>query len=41
MPDEFARGTLRLSVGPHSSSDEIDRASDIIIAEAKKQLGRK
>ena len=41
VPDEFARGTLRLSVGPHSSSDEIDRASDIIIAEAKKQLGRK
>ena len=38
VPGEFARGTLRLSVGPGTSIEEIDRASEIIAAEAKKQL---
>ena len=38
VPDEFARGTLRLSVGPGTSLEDIDRASGIIVAEARKQL---
>lgn len=38
VPDEFARGTLRLSVGPGTSIEDVDRASEIIVAEAKKQL---
>ena len=38
VPDEFARGTLRLSVGPSTTEEEVDEASDIIVAEAKIQM---
>ena len=41
VPDEFARGTLRLSVGPGTTLEEVDAASDIIIAEAKRQIAGK
>jgi cysteine sulfinate desulfinase/cysteine desulfurase-like protein len=37
VPMEFALGTLRLSVGRHSTPAEIDTAADLIVAEAKKQ----
>ena len=35
---EYAIGTLRLSVGPDTTVDEIDGAASIIAAEARKQL---
>ena len=38
VPDEFARGTLRLSVGPSTTVEDVDRASEIIVTEAKKQM---
>uniref|UniRef100_A0A7S3Q6W6 Aminotransferase class V domain-containing protein n=1 Tax=Chaetoceros debilis TaxID=122233 RepID=A0A7S3Q6W6_9STRA len=38
IPIEYARGTLRLSVGPDTTEAEIDQAGDIIISEAKGQL---
>jgi len=38
VPTEFAMGTLRLSVGPTTTSDDIDRAAAIIAKEAKQQL---
>ena len=38
VPDEFARGTLRLSVGPSTTEEEVDKASEIIVAEAKMQF---
>lgn len=38
VPTEFAAGTLRLSVGPNTTAEEIDRAAEIIAREAKKQL---
>ena len=38
VPIDFARGTLRLSVGPDTTEAEIDQAGDIIISEAKEQL---
>ena len=43
VPMDFARGTLRLSVGPRSTAEEVDTAADIIIEAAKRQLeqGRK
>lgn len=37
VPMEFARGTLRLSVGPKTTVDEIDRAAAIIADAAKRQ----
>jgi cysteine desulfurase len=30
VPEEFARGTLRLSVGPKTTAQEIEQASEII-----------
>lgn len=40
VPMEYARGTLRLSLGPTTSKEDIDKASKIIIDEAKRQLYR-
>ena len=41
VPLEYARGTLRLSVGPSTTEEDIDEASNIIIEEVKAQLGIK
>lgn len=41
VPMEYARGTLRLSLGPTTSKEAIDKASEIIINEAKRQLDMK
>jgi len=38
VPMNYAKGTLRLSVGPSTTIDEVDRAADIIIGEIKRQL---
>lgn len=38
VPPEYARGTLRLSVGPSTRLDEVDKAAKIIIDEIKRQL---
>jgi cysteine desulfurase len=38
VPMEFAAGTLRLSVGPSTTKEDIDQAADIICQEAKRQL---
>lgn len=38
VPMEYARGTLRLSVGPSTTIDEVDKAAEIIIEEIKRQL---
>ena len=38
VPPEFAIGTLRLSVGPTTSIEDVDLAADIIVAEAERQL---
>ena len=38
VPMEYARGTLRLSVGPGTTLDDIDKAAQIIIDEIKRQL---
>jgi cysteine desulfurase len=37
VPEEFALGTLRLSVGRHTTPAEIDLAASLILAEAKQQ----
>ena len=39
VPSEFAVGTLRLSVGPDTTSEEVDHAASIIVKEARRQLG--
>lgn len=39
VPPEFAIGTLRLSVGPDTTKEEVDRAAFIIVEEARRQLG--
>jgi cysteine desulfurase len=41
VPLEFARGTLRLSVGPKTTTEEVDRAAVIIADAAKRQLESK
>ena len=41
VPEEFARGTLRLSVGPDTRQDDVDEASRIIINEVERQLKKK
>ena len=41
VPPELARGTLRLSVGPHSTIEEMDQAVDIIVEQVHEQLGTK
>lgn len=38
VPLEFALGTLRLSVGRHTTSEEVDQAATYIIAAAQRQL---
>lgn len=38
IPLEYARGTLRLSVGPTTTEEEVDVASAIIVEEVKNQL---
>jgi cysteine desulfurase len=38
VPEEYARGTLRLSVGPSNTAEEIDRASKIIAKQVKLEL---
>ena len=38
VPDDYARGTLRLTVGPSTTHEEVERAACIIADEAKKQL---
>lgn len=37
VPREFALGTLRLSVGRHTTADEVDQASKLIISAARNQ----
>eukprot|EP00976_Prorocentrum_cordatum_P019083 387119-Prorocentrum_minimum.AAC.1 len=37
LPEAFALGTLRLSTGRHTCSEDIDRAVDLIMAEVKSQ----
>eukprot|EP00585_Thalassiosira_rotula_P008921 CAMPEP_0196145748 /NCGR_PEP_ID=MMETSP0910-20130528/21206_1 /TAXON_ID=49265 /ORGANISM="Thalassiosira rotula, Strain GSO102" /LENGTH=51 /DNA_ID=CAMNT_0041407773 /DNA_START=20 /DNA_END=175 /DNA_ORIENTATION=+ len=39
VPPEYAIGTLRLSVGPDTTEDDVDFAAAVIVEEAKKQLG--
>jgi cysteine desulfurase len=38
VPMEFARGTLRLSVGPKTTPQEVDRAAAIIADAVRRQL---
>jgi cysteine sulfinate desulfinase/cysteine desulfurase-like protein len=38
VPLEYARGTLRLSVGPTTTEEEVDVASSIIVEEVKHEL---
>jgi len=38
VPEEFALGTLRLSVGPTTTSEDIERAAALIVSTAKAQL---
>ncbi|GKY99196.1 hypothetical protein MPSEU_000875000 [Mayamaea pseudoterrestris] len=38
VPIEFARGTLRLSLGPFLTERDVDRAAEIIAAQAKRQM---
>jgi cysteine desulfurase len=40
VPVEFAVGTLRLSVGPDTTEEEVDYAAEVIVKEAKRQLGK-
>jgi cysteine desulfurase len=37
VPEEYAAGTLRLSVGRHSAAEDVERGASRIIAAAKKQ----
>jgi cysteine desulfurase len=37
VPVAFARGTLRLSLGPKTTADEIDRAAEIIANGVERQ----
>lgn len=37
VPEEYGVGTLRLSTGRHTTFDDVDRAADLIAAEAKRQ----
>jgi cysteine desulfurase len=38
VPEEFARGTLRLSLGPKTTAEDVDQAADIISQAALRQL---
>ena len=35
--DEYARATVRLSVGPSTTADQVDRAAAILIDQVRKQ----
>ena len=37
VPEEFARATVRLSLGPMTTADEVDRAAAILAQEVKRQ----
>lgn len=37
VPEEYARATVRLSLGPKTTTDEVDRAAAILIDEVKRQ----
>jgi cysteine desulfurase len=37
VPESFARGTLRLSVGPNTTKSDVDEASEIIAQAVKSQ----
>ncbi|KXZ56275.1 hypothetical protein GPECTOR_1g240 [Gonium pectorale] len=37
VPVEYAAGTLRLSTGRHTTPQEVDRAAELILAEARRQ----
>ena len=39
LPEDFAKGTLRLSTGRHTTMEDVAQAADLIIREAKRQLG--
>lgn len=39
VPPEYALGTLRLSVGPDTTEEDVDFAAEVIVKEAKRQLG--
>jgi cysteine desulfurase len=39
IPPDYAAGTLRLSVGPDTTEEEVDFAAEVIVKETKKQLG--
>ncbi|KAL7442404.1 hypothetical protein ACHAXH_005201 [Discostella pseudostelligera] len=39
VPPEYAIGTLRLSVGPDTTEEDVDFASEVIVTEVKRQLG--
>jgi cysteine desulfurase len=38
VPETYARGTLRLSVGPTTTTDDVDRAAAILAKEAQNQI---
>lgn len=38
VPETFARGTLRLSVGPSTRPEDVDKASRFIVDEARRQI---
>jgi cysteine desulfurase len=38
VPEEFARGTLRLSLGPKTTAEDVDKAADIISQAVLRQL---
>lgn len=37
VPESFARGTLRLSLGPSTTTDDVDRAAEIIASAVQRQ----
>jgi cysteine desulfurase len=37
IPEHIARSTIRLSLGPHTTADEIDRAASILVEEVLRQ----
>ena len=39
VPTEFAVGTLRLSVGRHSTQADVDEAVKLIVGEVERQAG--
>ena len=41
VPREYAEGTLRISMGPSMTPSQIDKASQIIADEVKRQLASK